>query len=156
MRKRGHKPTGPCVALSFLYPWRNFIYGSKKYIREVWNFSVIDIAFVNPTLAARTNWLRSDTYTHSNYLAIINISNIGPVRERSGRIIKTQMKGWKDETTDEEIFEQMLDENITDSSDSNERANLLTEHIRELVILLWWETHPHKDQCNGGTAKLRY
>ena len=92
--------------------------------------SIIDIAFVSPALAARTNWRISNTYTHSDYLAIIiDISSVGPVRERSGRIKKAQTKGWKDETVDEHIFGQMPDENITISSDANERANHLLEHI---------------------------
>ena len=43
--------------------------------------------------------------------------------------MKAQTKGWKDETMDEDIFGQMLDENITVSSDANERINHLAEDI---------------------------
>ena len=79
-------------------------------------------------LAARNNWRVSYTYIPTVNICDYNRPdvysiNTGPVRERSGRIIKAQKKGWKDETMDEEIIEQMLDENIIDSSVVNERAN---------------------------------
>ena len=92
--------------------------------------SIIDIAFVSPPLAASTNCRVSDTYTHSDHLVIIiDISSVGLVRERSGRTMKAQTKGRKDGIMDDDIFGQMLDENITVSSDANERANQLVKHI---------------------------
>ena len=51
-------------------------------------------------------------------------------------MMKAQTKGWKDETMDADIFGQMLDENITFSSDANERANHLAV-LPGLAMLLW-------------------